>query len=95
MLALERRPVEPRAKSMFIRVRAQAFDQLVANFADVMPELSDAEVQSLATYAMAGVDGIFVAKEIGGDTVDLLALFNMYGHAIYDTARRLVREKKA
>ncbi len=94
MLAFERRPVEPRAKTMFLRVRAQAFDQLVANFADVMSELSDADVRSLATYAMAGADGLFVAKEIGGDTVDLLALFELHGRAIYDTARRLVREKE-
>ena len=94
MLAFERRPVEPRAKTMFLRVRAQAFDQLVANFAVVMPELSDADVRSLATYAMAGADGLFVAKEIGGDTVDLLALFELHGRAIYDTARRLVREKE-
>ena len=95
MLALERRPAEPRAKTMFIRVRAQAFDQLVANFAVVMPELSDAEVHSLATYAMAGADGLFIAKEIGGDTVDLLALFELHGRAIHDTARRLMREKQA
>jgi AcrR family transcriptional regulator len=95
MLALERRPVEPRAKTMFIRVRAQAFDQLVANFAVVMPELSDAEVHSLAMYAMAGADGLFIAKEIGGDTVDLLALFELHGRAIHDTASQLMREKQA
>ena len=58
-----------------------------------MPELSDADVRSLATYAMAGADGLFVAKEIGGDTVDLLALFELHGRAIYDTARRLAREE--
>jgi hypothetical protein len=40
-------------------------------------------------YAMAGADGLFVAKEIGGDAVDLVALFNLHGRAIYDTARRL------
>src|SRR4029079_2623542 len=78
MLALERRPVEARARTMFIQVRARAFDQLVANFADVMPELSDAHVHRLATYAMAGADGLFIAKEIGGDAVDLIALFEMH-----------------
>ena len=93
MLALERRPVEARARAMFIKVRAQAFDQLVENFADVMPELSAADVQQLATYAMAGADGLFIAKEIGGDTVDLLALFELHGRAIYDTARHLAKQK--
>ena len=93
MLALERRPVEPRARTMFIGVRARAFDQLLDNFADVMPDLTDAEVHQLATYAMAGADGLFIAKEIGGDSVDLLALFELHGRSLYDTARRLVREK--
>ncbi len=95
MLALERRPVEARARTMFIQVRAKAFDQLVANFAGVMPELSDADVHQLATYAMAGADGLFIANEIGGDTVDLVALFELHGRAIYDTARRLVTESSA
>ena len=47
----------------------------------------------LATYAMAGADGLFIAKEIGGDAVDLLALFELHGRAIYDIARRLIDEK--
>ncbi len=95
MLALERRPVEPRARTMFIQVRAQAFSQLVDNFAEVMPDLTKAEVHQLATYAMAGADGLFIAKEIGGDAIDLVALFELHGRAIYDTARRLVKDKSA
>ncbi len=95
MLALEHRPVEPRAKTMFIGVRARALEQLIENFADAMPGLADAEVRQLAMYAMAGADGLFIAKEIGGDAVDLLALFELHGRAIYDTARRLVKEKGA
>jgi AcrR family transcriptional regulator len=93
MLALERRPVEARARRMFVQVRARAFDQLLDNFSDVMPELTEAEVHQLATYAMAGADGLFIAKEIGGDAVDLLALFELHGRSLYDTARRLLREK--
>jgi AcrR family transcriptional regulator len=93
MLALERRPVEPRARTMFIQVRAEAYQQLIANFRDVMPGLSDDEVRQLATYAMAGADGLFIAKEIGGDAVDLVALFELHGRAIYDAARRFLRKK--
>ena len=93
MLALERRPVEPRARTMFIQVRGQAFQQLGGNFRDVMPGLTDAEVQQLATYAMAGADGLFIAKEIGGDAVDLVALFELHGRAIYDIARRMSKGK--
>ena len=93
MLALERRPVEPRARTVFIQVRGQAFQQLVGNFRDVMTGLTDAEVQQLATYAMAGADGLFIAKEIGGDAVDLVALFELHGRAIYDIARRMSKGK--
>ena len=93
MLALERRPEEPRAKTMFIQVRAEAYQQLAENFREFMPELSDAEVGQLATYAMAGADGLFIAKEIGGDAVDLVVLFELHGHAIYDVARQLMQER--
>ena len=37
MLALERRPVEPRARAMFIAVRAQAFDTLAPPSASSRP----------------------------------------------------------
>ncbi|HVQ52243.1 MAG TPA: TetR/AcrR family transcriptional regulator [Mycobacterium sp.] len=93
MLALERRPQEPRARTMFIQVRHQAYQQLTDNFREIMPELTDADVRQLATYTMAGADGLFIAKEIGGDAIDLVSLFELHGRAIYDIARRLVDEK--
>ena len=95
MLALERRPTELRARTMFVQVRARAFDQLRENFREFMPGLTDADVYQLATFAMAGADGLFIAKEIDGDAVDLISLFEWHGHAIYDTARRLVERKTA
>ena len=93
MLALERRPEEPRARTMFLQVRDHAYRQLTDNFRGLMPELTDAEVRQLATYAMAGADGLFIAKEIGGDAVDLIALFEIHGRAIYDIAQRMLAEK--
>ncbi|MCV7197485.1 TetR/AcrR family transcriptional regulator [Mycobacterium angelicum] len=93
MLALERRPTEPRARTMFLQVRAQAFEQLKQNFHEFVPGLTDAEVRQLAIYAMAGADGLFIAKEIGGDAVDLIALFELHGRAIHDLARRFVDER--
>jgi AcrR family transcriptional regulator len=95
MLALERRPTEARARTMFIQVRDQAYQQLIDNFSDVMPGLTSAQVRQLATYAMAGADGLFIAKEIGGDAVDLIALFELHGEAIYQMARRMTRKKAA
>jgi AcrR family transcriptional regulator len=93
MLALERRPVEPRARAMFIGVRAQAFDMLTGAIRELTPGLTDAQVHQLATYGIAGADGAFMAKEIGGDSVDLLALFEMHVAAVYDSAARMIAEQ--
>ncbi len=92
MLALERRPVEPRARAMFLAVRKQAFDTLTPAMRDLVPGLTDAQVHQLATYAIAGGDGLFVAKELGGDAVDLLALFEMHANVLFDSAERMVAE---
>ncbi|OBF50879.1 TetR family transcriptional regulator [Mycobacterium sp. 852002-53434_SCH5985345] len=92
MLALERRPVEPRARAMFLAVRAQAFKTLTLAIRDVVPGLTDAQVHQLATYALAGGDGLFVAKELGGDSVDLLTLFELHANTLYDTALRMGAE---
>jgi AcrR family transcriptional regulator len=90
MLALERRPVEPRARAMFMAVRDQALAQVRTVIADLAPELADGGVELLATYALAGGDGLFMAKEIGGDAVDLMALFELHARAIVDAADRLL-----
>ena len=42
MLSLERRPVEPRARAMFLQSRAQTFDQLVETMRGFTPDLTDA-----------------------------------------------------
>jgi AcrR family transcriptional regulator len=92
MLSLERRPVEPRARAMFLQLRAQTFDQLVETMRGFTPDLTDAQVHQLVTYAIAGADGLFIAKEIGGDAVDLLALFELHARALYDSALRLISQ---
>ncbi|MGA9494072.1 MAG: helix-turn-helix domain-containing protein [Mycobacterium sp.] len=92
MLALERRPVEPRARAMFLQTRAQTCDQLSETMGGFARDLTGAQIQLLVTYAMAGADGLFIAKEIGGDAVDLLELFELHARALYDTALRMVAE---
>jgi AcrR family transcriptional regulator len=89
MLALERRPVEPRARAMFLSVRARTYDVLALAIRDLAPSLTDEQVRQVTTYAIAGADGLFVAKEIGGDSVDLPALFEMHATALYEIAARL------
>jgi AcrR family transcriptional regulator len=90
MLALERRPVEPRARAMFIDVRVQTHSAVCTTARELVPELTDAQAHQLATYAIAGADGLFIAKEISGDAVDLPALFEMHANALYDSAVRMV-----
>jgi AcrR family transcriptional regulator len=92
MLALERRPVEPRARAMFIQTRARAYSELTNALRELTPGLTAAQIDQLVTYAIAGADGLFIAKEIGGDAVDLLALFEMHARALYDSAVRLISE---
>lgn len=89
MLALERRPVEPRARTMFVQVRHQAFDALSRSLRELAPGLTDEQLAQLATYAIAGADGLFIAKELGGDSVDLVALFALHGQSLYDAAVRM------
>ncbi|OJZ69893.1 TetR family transcriptional regulator [Mycobacterium paraffinicum] len=92
MLALERRPVEPRARAMFLAVRARAFETLTLAIRDLVPGLTDAQVHQWATYALSGGDGLFVAKELGGDSVDLLALFELHANTLYEGALRMAAE---
>ncbi|OKH80430.1 TetR family transcriptional regulator [Mycobacterium sp. ST-F2] len=92
MLALERRPIEPSARARFLQARTQATGSLTAALSELAPGLTDAQVRLLVNYSIAGADGLFIAKELGGDSVDLLELFEMHANAIYDTALRMLAE---
>ena len=94
MLALERRPEEPRARTMFLQARAQAYRQMLDVIRELSPDLTDAQAHQLATYAIAGADGLFIAKEIGGDSVDLIALLELHARALYETALRMIEGKQ-
>ena len=91
MLALEHRPVEPRARSMFLQVRAEAFRRFAAIIRATTPGLDDDGVHTIATYAIAGADGLFIAKEIGGDSIDLIALFDLHARVVFEAAAGLLR----
>src|SRR6201997_4666343 len=51
MLALEHRPVEPRARAMFLAVREQVSETLTPAIRDLAPGLTDAQGEQLAAYA--------------------------------------------
>lgn len=93
MLALERRPEEPSARTMFLQVRHTATQRVAAAMLELSPELGPNAVELLTTYAVAGADGLFIAHELGGDSVDLLQLFALHAQVLVDTAARLVSEQ--
>ena len=89
MLALERRPEEPSARTMFLEVRQTAHRRFAALVREYAPHLDEDAVELLTTYAMAAADGLFIAKEIGGDSVDLIRLFELHARALFDAAEHL------
>lgn len=89
MLALERRPTEPRGRTVFLQVRDIASRKITAVVTDLFPALDDASVRLLTTYAVAGADGLFVQREIYGDDVNLVELFELHARLVHDAAVRL------
>lgn len=86
MLALERRPEEPSARIMFLRVRDTARQRFAELAREMTDDLDEDAVQLLTTYAIAAADGLFIAKEIGGDSVDLVRLFELHARAVLAAA---------
>jgi AcrR family transcriptional regulator len=95
MLALERRPTEPTARAKFLQVRQVAHQHVTEAARELAPELSEASVRRLATYALAGADGLFIAREIGGDDVDLIALFELHARTLIDIVAHELAEQPA
>ncbi|MET0902389.1 MAG: helix-turn-helix domain-containing protein [Acidimicrobiales bacterium] len=89
MLSLERRPDEPSARRMFIQTREETIRRTVGAYARQFPELDDEAIHQLATFTMAMADGLFVAQEIGGDSVDILGQFETLAAALIGAADHL------
>ncbi|MEI5526391.1 TetR/AcrR family transcriptional regulator [Streptomyces brasiliscabiei] len=89
MLALERRPTEPRGRTVFLQVRDIAARKIAAVLKDLFPTLDDASAHTLTTYAMAGADGLFIQHEIHGDTIDLPTMLKLHAHLLHDAALHL------
>ncbi|MGB9306617.1 MAG: TetR/AcrR family transcriptional regulator, partial [Mycobacterium sp.] len=83
-------PVEPRAREMFLQVRDRAFHRFEGIMRDIAPGLDDHSVRLLTTYALAGADGLFIAKEVGGDSVDLIELLRLHARLVFDSAVQLL-----
>ncbi|MEB3068721.1 TetR/AcrR family transcriptional regulator [[Mycobacterium] vasticus] len=92
MLALERRPIEARARAMFIQARTQAAATLTQTLSELTPGLTETQMRQLVTYAIAGADGLFISNEVDDGAVDLIELFDLHANALYSTALRLLAE---
>ncbi|MGW0654421.1 TetR/AcrR family transcriptional regulator, partial [Streptomyces umbrinus] len=86
MLALERRPTEPQGRTVFLQVRDIAHRKITEVIEVVAPDLDEDAVRTLTTYAVAGADGLFIQREIDGDGVDLVAMFELHARLIYEAA---------
>ncbi|MGI5452795.1 TetR family transcriptional regulator [Streptomyces sp. CA-249302] len=95
MLALEHRPTEPRGRTVFLQVRDIASQKITEVMRTLFPDLDEAAVRTLTTYAVAGADGLFVHREIHGEDVDLVAMFELHAQLVHEAANRLAARSTA
>ena len=80
MLALEKRPDQTAGREIFLRLRGEAVEAIAQELHKVRPELGAERAHDLATYALAGGDGIFLASQFG--EVDLDRMFAIHATAM-------------
>ncbi|MFE1311057.1 TetR family transcriptional regulator [Streptomyces sp. NPDC058755] len=95
MLALERRPTEPRGRTVFLQVRDTSRRKIAEMIETLVPDLDEDSVHTLTTYAVTGADGLFIHREISGDSVDLVAMFELHARLIFDAATRMAASSPA
>ncbi|MFG2019127.1 TetR/AcrR family transcriptional regulator [Actinomadura geliboluensis] len=80
MLTLERRPVEAKARQLFLDIRAEVLDFAVNVFLPLVAGTSDAErragARRLAEFTLAAADGLFMAYQLAPDAFDLHGQFD-------------------
>lgn len=80
MLALEQRPVQTAGREIYLRLRGEAVEAIAQELRRVRPGLSTERANELATYALAGGDGIFLASQFG--QVDVARMFAVHATAM-------------
>ena len=80
MLALEKRPDQTAGREIFLRLRGEAVEAIAQELHKARPGLSSDRAHDLATYALAGGDGIFLASQFG--EVDLDRMFAIHATAM-------------
>ncbi|MCD0449183.1 TetR/AcrR family transcriptional regulator [Actinocorallia sp. API 0066] len=86
MLTLERRPVEAKARALFVNIRTEVCTFARAEFEDILADLpADRRIalaDRLASFTIASADGFFIAYQLNPDTYDLVTAFATLGTAI-------------
>src|SRR5699024_11025862 len=80
MRTLGARPTGSTARETYQRLRREAVKQIAAALLEVRPRLGSDDATALATYALAGGDGIFLSAQIGD--VDVERMFALHAEAM-------------
>jgi len=89
MLMLEKRPEEPTARRLFLKVRDTARERTAVFYREVFPALAEAQVQQLAAFTLAVVDGVFISHEVEQERTGdhtLLDSFDLIAAAVLGVA---------
>lgn len=90
MLTLERRPTEPAARTLFLGIRDEARASARASYRQIFGDaLTETDTATLALMAMAATDGLFIAREVDGDALDMDVAFELIGVALNAVAEHL------
>ncbi|MGA7870538.1 MAG: helix-turn-helix domain-containing protein [Candidatus Binatus sp.] len=89
MLALERRPKEASARTLFLQVRAEAYRRMLESYGQFFKGLDRAGIRALATISMAVADGLFIAREIEPDRLDFEEAFDLVTTGLIAMAEQL------
>lgn len=57
-------------------------------------ESGEDSVHTLTTYAVAGADGLFVHREINGDAVDLVTMFELHARLVHEAAAHMSESRR-
>ncbi|MGW1778252.1 TetR/AcrR family transcriptional regulator [Streptomyces sp. NPDC002143] len=95
MLALVRCPAERRGRTVFLQVRDIACRKMTEFIRTLFPDLDEKAVRGLATYAMAGADGLFLQRELTGDSADLVEMLQLHAQLVHDAAARMAAGSRA
>ena len=87
MLILDRNPEEPSARAKFIDVREATRDRIRPLYKAVFDDLTDDQIEQLATLTLVLSDGTFVARE--ADALDVDIAYDLMATAIIGTAAAL------